>query len=158
MTWKKGICHVYDKELNKVKEFKYDGDGWGLAYDGNKDELIMSNGTSRLYFLDPKTFEEKRSIIVRDGGRTVDALNELEYTGGKLYANRWKWDYICQIDPETGELLAKIDLKGLWNRNERPNEGVLNGIAIDENGRLIVTGKYCPFIYEIKLKDLPQPQ
>ncbi len=148
LTWKKGICHVYDKQLNKLDlEFKYDGQGWGLTYDGN--HLVMSDGTSRLFFLDPETFEEVRSVNVRNGLASINGLNELEYTGGKIYANRWQWDTIYKIDPDTGKVEGLIDLKNIWPKNQRPEEGVLNGIAVDDRGKLIVTGKYCPNIFEI---------
>ena len=148
ITWKEEVCHVYDKELNKVKEFKYSGHAWGLAYDGT--HLIMSNGTSRLYFIDPETFEDVRVVTVRNGRRAVDNLNELEFTGGSIYANRLNWDNIYEINPETGQVDSIIELNGLWE--DRPREGVLNGIAVDsKNGKIIVTGKYCPTIFEIEL-------
>lgn len=149
LTWKKGICHVYDKELNKIREYQYDGQGWGLAYDGT--HLIMSDGTSRLYFLDPETFKEVRTINVRSGMASINSLNELEFTGGMIYANRWQYDSIYEIDPKTGKVNGIIDLQGIWPHDQRPAEGVLNGIAVDEKGKIIVTGKYCPSVFEIEL-------
>lgn len=150
LTWKSGICHVYDRELNKIKDFKYRGQGWGLTYDGT--DLIMSDGSSRLFFIDPETFENKRVVTVQAGRKRISQLNELEYTGGRIYANKWNSDSVYQIDPKTGNVLGIINLGGLWPNNERPAEGILNGIAVDSGRRqVIVTGKYCPQIYEIKL-------
>ena len=148
ITWKEEVCHVYDKELNKIKDFKYRGHGWGLAYDGK--HLIMSNGSSSLYFIDPETFEDVRKVAVRNGRRPINDLNELEYSGGSIYANRLNHDNIYEINPTTGQIESIIELSGLWE--DRPREGVLNGIAVDsKTGRIIVTGKYCPKIFEIKL-------
>jgi glutamine cyclotransferase len=148
LTWKEGVCHVYDLDLNKVREFKYDGQGWGLTYDGQY--LIMSDGTARLHFIDPETFEDQRVITVKLGYSSINGLNELEYTGGYIYANRLDWDSVYEIDPKTGDVESIIDLSGLWD--DRPPEGVLNGIAVDADSRqLIVTGKYCPHIFEIEL-------
>ena len=148
ITWKNEVCYVYDKELNKVKQFAYQGHGWGLAYDGT--HLIMSDGTARLHFIDPETFEDVRVVTVRNGQRPVNNLNELEYSGGSIYANRLNVDRIYEINPATGQVESIIDLSGLWE--DRPAEGVLNGIAVDSNnGKLIVTGKYCPKLFEIEL-------
>ncbi len=151
LTWKKGICHVYDMELNKLKEFKYSGQGWGLTYDG--EHLIMSDGTSRLRFLDPENFEEVKSVKVMAGRNRIDSLNELEYAGGFVYANRWQWDSVYKIDPETGQVEGVIDLGSIWTN--RPREGMLNGIAVEsfgsKSGRVLVTGKYCPTMFEIKV-------
>lgn len=153
ITWKNEVCHVYDKELNKIKQFSYKGHGWGLAYDGT--HLIMSDGTARLHFIDPKTFEDVRVVTVRNGRLPINNLNELEYSGGSIYANRLNWDNIYEINPANGQVESIIDLSGLWE--DRPSEGVLNGIAVDsENGKVIVTGKYCPKIFEIKL--VPQTE
>ncbi|MEM9411285.1 MAG: glutaminyl-peptide cyclotransferase, partial [Planctomycetota bacterium] len=111
---------------------------------------------SKLYFRDPETFEEKRVVTVRLGRRNVGQLNELEYAGGFVYANRWNWDSIYKIDPKTGQVVAIIELSGLWTN--RPEEGVMNGIAVRrlsrKTGRVIVTGKYCPYIYEIELEKM----
>ena len=150
LTWKKGICYVYDRDLNELEKYEYDGQGWGLTYDGT--HLIMSDGTSRLYFLDPENFKEVRTVNVRNGMAYVSELNELEYTNGKVYANRWRHDNIYEIDPDNGKVTGIIELSNIWKRSERPSEGVLNGIAVDANAKkLIVTGKYCPKIFEIEL-------
>lgn len=155
VTWKAGKVFVYDRELNLVREHRYAGQGWGLTTDGNV--LIMSDGTARLRFLDPKTFDEVGGITVRDEKRRVGQLNELEYVNGNIYANQWNTDLIYEINPENGEVNAIIDLTNLWPTNERPREGVLNGIAFNpKTKKLLVTGKLCPKVYEVELKMIEQ--
>lgn len=152
LTWKSGKAFVYDLELEKVKEFEFEGEGWGLATNGT--DLIFSNGTTIIKFLDPATFEMRRSIRVRrPEGLRVGQLNELEYFGGKIYANQYLSDIIYEIEPESGVVTAVIDLSGLWPTKDRPRDGLLNGIAAIPNTRkLLVTGKLCPKIFEIELK------
>ncbi|MCE2791342.1 MAG: glutaminyl-peptide cyclotransferase [Planctomycetota bacterium] len=151
LTWKEETCFVYDSEFNRVEEFTYDTDGWGLT--STETELVMSNGTHRLSFRDPQTFEERRYAWVRMGGRLVPRLNELEYYAGKIYANQLDSDLVFVIEPQTGSVLSVIDLAGLWPYKERQKEGsVLNGIAVmPGTKRMFVTGKYCPKIYELEL-------
>ena len=150
LTWKGNKAFVYDRDFNKLKELEFEGQGWGLTSNGK--DLIFSDGSSELTFLDPETFEVRRSIRVRRGGLRVGQLNELEFFGGKIYANCYQTDFIYEIDPETGEVTAVIDLTGLWPMRERPADGVLNGIAINpETKNMLVTGKLCPTIFEIKL-------
>lgn len=152
LTWKEGICHVYDLNLEKISEFTYRGQGWGLTYDGK--HLIMSDGSAKLYFIDPETFEKQRVITVRNGHSYISGLNELEYTNGHIYANRLDQDNVYEIDPATGRVVSIIELGSLLK--DRPRENVLNGIAIDaDTQQLIVTGKYWPTIFEIKLKPKP---
>jgi glutamine cyclotransferase len=148
LTWQEGVCFVYDAEMNKVREFEYEGEGWGLTTDGNY--LIMSDGSSVLRFLDPKTFEEEKRVLVRINGRRASVLNELEYVDGKILANVWMQDLVYEIDPETGTVTNQIDLAGLWPISERPQEGVLNGIAFNPaTKKLLVTGKLAPEVWEI---------
>ncbi len=151
LTWKEGKCFVYDSKFELQQEFDYDTDGWGLT--STETDLVMSNGTHRLSFRDPQTFEERRYAWVRLGGRLVPRLNELEYYAGKIYANQLDSDWIYVIDPQTGNVLSIIDLAGLWPYKERQKEGsVLNGIAVMAGTkRMFVTGKYCPRIYELEL-------
>jgi len=152
LTWKAGKALVYDMDLNPIEEFSYPGEGWGLATDGN--DLILSDGSSVLKFIDPETFDIKKPLrVLREGGVFVGQLNELEYAGGKIYANRYQWDLIYEIDINTGNVVGIIDLAGLWPLSERPADGVLNGIAVTQDmpPRIFVTGKLCPFIYEIEL-------
>ena len=157
LTWKAGKALVYDMDLNPIEEFSYPGEGWGLATDGN--DLILSDGSSVLKFIDPETFDIKKPLrVLRKGGIAVGRLNELEYTGGKIYANRYLYDLIYEIDINTGNVVGIIDLAGLWPISERPTDGVLNGIAVtrDRPPRMFVTGKLCPYIYEIKLVQVPR--
>ncbi|HEX2497865.1 MAG TPA: glutaminyl-peptide cyclotransferase [Actinomycetes bacterium] len=153
LTWQSQTGFVYDRAtLRPLGTFRYPGEGWGLAYDGRR--LIMSDGTDRLRFLDPTTFVEVGSVLVRDAGRPVDQLNELEYIDGQVYANVWQTDRIVRIDPATGQVTAVIDLAGLLPAADRESGqvDVLNGIAYDAAGdRLFVTGKLWPKLYEIEL-------
>ncbi|HMB28226.1 MAG TPA: glutaminyl-peptide cyclotransferase [Blastocatellia bacterium] len=153
LTWQTQRAFVYDLDsFNKLREFSYAGEGWGLTRDAHS--LIMSDGSSRIRFIDPDTFEVQRLITVQDNGRDVLQLNELEYVKGEIYANIWMNDRIARIDPQSGKVNAWIDLSGLLPHEARPDPGaVLNGIAYDESSdRLFVTGKLWPKLFEIKLK------
>ena len=131
LTWKAGKAFVYDKALKPVKEFSYDGQGWGLTTDTIENELIMSDGSATLQFRDPDTFEIKRTLKVRrKSGLPVGQLNELEYAGGKLFANKYLSDLVYEIDPKSGAVTSIIDLTGLWPKRDRPLDGVMNGIAL----------------------------
>ena len=150
LTWQEHQAFVYDRELNQIKSFDYDSEGWGLTTNGK--ELIFSDGTSIIQFLDPETFQTRRSIKVRRGGFRVGKLNELEYAGGKIFANVYQTDLIYEIDPSSGDVTSVIDLTGLWPSQDRPEGGILNGIAFHTGKkRLLVTGKLCPYIYELEL-------
>lgn len=151
LTWKSHTAFVYNRELEVVGQREYSGQGWGLASNGT--DLIFSNGTSEIKFLDPETFEVRRSVRVLRGGLRVGQLNELEFVNGKIYANVYQTDFIYEIDPETGDVTAVIDLAGLWPMAERPRDGLLNGIAFNpKTKKLLVTGKLCPKIFEIELE------
>ena len=134
-----------------MPSFSYDGEGWGLTT--NKDGFILSDGTAELRFLDPKSFKEVKRLKVTDKGKEIKKLNELEFIDGKIFANVWLTNKIAKIDPDSGKVLAWIDLSNLVPQEHRgSNEAVLNGIAYDEeNDRLFVTGKLWPKLYEIKL-------
>jgi len=152
LTWRSRAGYVYDKQTFKPRTaFRYAGEGWGITSDGQ--QLIMSDGSATLRFLDPKTYQVTRRVVVRSQGRPVDRLNELEYIEGAIYANVWETDYIARISPQTGEVLGWIDLRGLLGPLERLHpDAVLNGIAYDAKGkRLFVTGKFWPKLFEIKL-------
>jgi glutamine cyclotransferase len=139
--------------LRRIREFHYEGEGWGLTHDGQ--HFIMSGGSSTLRFLDPETFAVAQSLLVKDGGRPVSDLNELEYVKVEVYANVWQSDRIARISPKTGEVLGWIDLKGLLkNTPPKPSQSnVLNGIAWDAGrGRLFVTGKLWPWLFQIEVK------
>jgi len=152
LTWQSEVGLVYDKRsFRLLKEFRYQGEGWGLTHDGRR--LIMSDGTATLRFLHPDTYVEVGRLTVFDGNGAVAGLNELEYVRGEVYANVWPTSRIVRIDPATGRVLAWLDLDTLSRRNAAFNpDAVLNGVAYDPRGdRLFVTGKLWPNLYEIRL-------
>ena len=153
LTWQHGVGFIYDAAtFEKLGEFKYSGEGWGLTTDGNS--LILTDGSHRIRFLDPETFATRKTINVLDRGRVIDSLNELEFIKGEIYANIWHDQRIARIDPNTGRVNGWIDLTGLRDASGATDEeGVLNGIAYDAAGdRLFVTGKLWPKLFEIRLK------
>ena len=152
LTYQSNVGFVYNKEtFELLSEFSYPTEGWGLTHDGKN--LIMSDGTPMLYFLDPKTFKQKHKIMVLDQDSPVWGLNELEYIDGEIYANVWPTERIVKIEPETGRVIGWIDLEGILTPEDHSEPvDVFNGIAYDAaNRRLFVTGKFYPKLYEIKL-------
>jgi glutamine cyclotransferase len=152
LTWQSHVGFVYDRETFELLDtFRYTTEGWGLTHDGTR--LIMSDGTSTLRFLDPETLEETGQVEVRDRNGPVLNLNELEYVEGEVWANVWYTDRIARIDPTTGLVVGWVDLRGLLGPRDRQSSvDVLNGIAYDaETGRLFVTGKLWPKLFEIEL-------
>jgi glutamine cyclotransferase len=152
LTWQEHTAFVYDRfSFRLLRTLSYPSEGWGLASDGK--ELILSDGTPDLRFLDPATFHELRRVTVKDHGQPVKELNELEMVRGEIYANVWHTDRIARISPKTGAVLGWIDLAGLLPANLRSSpEAVLNGIAYDPaHDRLFVTGKLWPRLYEIRV-------
>jgi glutamine cyclotransferase len=153
LTWQARKGFIYDPAtFQKQGEFAYATEGWGLTHDG--ESLIMSDGTHRIRFLDPTTFQTTRTLSVfDDSGEPVEHLNELEYVKGEIYANIWQTDRIVRLDPKSGKILGWVDLTGLLADKDRTDESdVLNGIAYDEKGnRLFVTGKLWPKLFEIEL-------
>jgi glutamine cyclotransferase len=149
LTWQSGIGFVYDQQtLKETGNFTYSTEGWGLTFDGV--HLIMSDGTSNLYFLDPSTFQRVNQIGVHDDNVSIDNLNELEYVNGDIYANIWHRQEIVIIDPNTGEVKGYIDLTGIYQTDDP--EAVLNGIAYDQTtNSLYVTGKNWPNLYQINI-------
>ena len=153
LTWQHQTGFIYDAQtFEKLGQFNYEGEGWGLTTDGKS--LILSDGTNRLRFIDPSNFRVTRTIEVLDRQSPVLELNELEYVEGEIYANVWHDDRIATIDPQTGHVTAWINLAGLMPEGELTDqEAVLNGIAYDPaNKKLFVTGKLWPRIFEIKIK------
>jgi glutaminyl-peptide cyclotransferase len=152
LTWQHQLGFVYDRKTFRQKRtFRYNTEGWGLAYDGTS-RLVMSDGSDTLSFLDPKTLAVIRTMRVQDAGRPVGNLNELEWIEGEIWANVWMTDRIARISPNTGEVNAWIDLTSLWPVAMRPSpsEQVLNGIAYDKaTRRIFVTGKKWPRLYQI---------
>lgn len=152
LTWQHQLGFVYDAlTFEKSGQFNYAGEGWGLANDGQS--LILSDGTNRIRFLNPDNFQVTKTIAVLDGKTAVAEINELEFVQGEIYANIWHADRIARIDPNTGKVVGWINLAGLLKPGEvQDEEAVLNGIAYDEaSGRLFITGKLWPKIFEIRL-------
>lgn len=151
LTWKNMEGFVLNKssfELEKTFPYKDSKEGWGLTYDGKR--LIKSDGSNKLYFLDPNTQQEMSSVDVYDENGQVNFLNELEYIDGKVYANVYEKDIIAIINPETGIVEGRINLVGIYQHAQYDNE--LNGIAYDQAGkRLFVTGKLWNTLFEIKM-------
>jgi glutamine cyclotransferase len=153
LTWQNQQGFIYDATtLAWQKNFSYQGEGWGLTDDGT--HLIMSNGSSKLQFIDPKSFRVLRELTVVDGGNAIDQLNELEFIEGEIFANIWQTNRIIRIDPKSGKVLGTLDLTGIHARESITHpDHVLNGIAYDpESQALFVTGKCWPKIYQIALE------
>ncbi len=155
LTWQSHTAFVYDRfSFRQLRTMRYPWEGWGLTSDGHS--LVLSDGTATLHFVDPATLKERRHVTVRDHGKPVIYLNELEYIRGQIYANVWHTDRIARIAPATGKVLGWIDLSGLLPAEEKSSpEAVLNGIAYDPaRNRLFVTGKLWPKLFEIQV--MPQ--
>jgi glutaminyl-peptide cyclotransferase len=151
-TWQSRIGFIYDRfSMRLVKQFTYDGEGWGMTRTAR--EIITSDGSDTLRFRDPATFKEVRHIVVHDGPQKIVQLNELEYVKGEIYANVWHSDRIARISPKDGRVLGWIDLTGILPDDQKVDaESVLNGIAYDAlHDRLFVTGKQWPKVFEIKV-------
>lgn len=152
LTWQSHVGFIYQQDtFAPLGQFAYPGEGWGLTHDESR--LIMSDGTATIRFLDPQTLQQTGAITVTDDQGPVLQLNELEYVDGVIYANIWQTDRIAEISPQTGQVLAWVDLTGLLGAEDRQQSvDVLNGIAYDAAGqRLFVTGKYWPKLFEITL-------
>ncbi len=152
LTWKEKTVYVFEPDTFKpIRTHTYQGEGWGLTNDGK--QLIMSNGSSELKFINPKDFSVIKTLEVKDGKQPVSNLNELEWIDGQIFANVYLTDRIARISPENGQVTGWLDLAGLRRQLTPPNRAeVLNGIAYDKSsGHLLVTGKYWPQIFEIKV-------
>lgn len=151
LTYREQTGFVYDRDtLEVLQEFRYQGEGWGLTYDGRN--LIMSDGSAKLHFLDPASHRRQRSLKVTRMGEVMGSLNELEYVEGRIYANVWLRNIIVEIDAITGHVTGEADLSELADRHAVSPDSVLNGIAYhSRNGTFLVTGKFWPALYEIKL-------
>lgn len=153
LTWQEKTVLVYTlKDFKKVKEFTFNTQGWGLTNDGK--ELILSDGSSNLYYYNPTNFQLLRTQSIMEGGSLSFNLNELEYIDGFIYANQWQAPYILKIDPSSGNIVGKIDLSNVWDRVKAkdPAADVPNGIAYDSaNKKIYITGKRWPELYEIEL-------
>lgn len=161
LTWKAGTCLVWDRTtLERVGRHSYEGEGWGLAWDGT--HLVMSDGGSELRFVDPDGFRVVRRLKVTSAGRPLRDLNELEWIRGEIWANIWRpdkrGDHIARIDPATGAVVAYVDCSALLPGRKRGTfERILNGVAYDPGeGRILVTGKNWPWMYEVRLPRSPR--
>jgi glutamine cyclotransferase len=157
LTYREKVGFIYDK--NTFKQIGTFSDtagpeGWGMCFDGKR--LYKDDSTNRIWFLDKDTYQQKGFIDVYDDKGAINMVNELEYIDGKLYSNIYTKDTILMINPKTGAVLQRINMKGLWPDKDRPanfdySNNVLNGIAWDEKGqRLFVTGKKWPHLYQVK--------
>jgi len=159
LTWQKGKCLIYDYASNDesftlLDEKAYEGEGWGLCNNGT--ELILSNGTQEIQFIDPETFEVKRSIQVFSDAGPFPQLNELEYIDNKIYANIYQTNAVVAIDPATGKVLELIDCSQVSARGGAAVGKELNGIAKDDQtGKLYMTGKKWSMLFEVKF--VPSP-
>jgi glutamine cyclotransferase len=153
ITWQNGDAFVYNVDtFNKEKTFSYQGEGWGLCYDGTN--LYMSDGSANLYKRNPETFEVSGQIQVKQNGQAVTQLNELECVGEFVYANIWQTDKIIKINKTNGQVIAEVDASSLLNSEERAElsrDAVLNGIAYNpEADTFYLTGKLWPKVFEVK--------
>jgi glutamine cyclotransferase len=152
LTWESGSAFVYaPDDLRQTGSFNFSGEGWGIT--SMDARLVISDGSSWLRLFNAGDYQQIASLQVTDGGRPLEGLNELETVDGLIYANVYPSDCIAQIDPQSGRVVAWIDLNGLMPLSERPHHSaVANGIAYNpETGELFVTGKLWPYIYQLKL-------
>jgi glutamine cyclotransferase len=152
LTWQSHKGFVYDlNTFRQLQEFAYDTEGWGLTYDGKN--LILSDGSSNLFYLDPQTFKPVKKLAVTMNGKPISDLNELDFIDGEIWSNVWQTDLIVRIDPSTGRVTSFLNLKGILAPSDKTGrEDVLNGIAYDaEKKRIFVTGKLWPRIFEIRV-------
>lgn len=156
LTYQTKIGFVYDlKTYKKLREFSFSFDeGWGMTSDGKN--LIASDGTNKIHFLDTLTLQETKIISIKDkSGTAVKNINELEWIEGYLYANQWQTNYILKIDVERGTVVGKMDLTSIAHKIEQvsPSVDVLNGIAYENKTKtILVTGKLWPALYALKFK------
>jgi glutamine cyclotransferase len=160
LSWKEQRATVFDKAtLNKIGEFTYSGEGWGLTHDNSA--LIMSDGSATLRWLDPTDFRSLKNLTVSGDGQPVENLNELEWIPARagqparILANIWQTNYIVAIDPDSGNVTARLDLSQLYPRGQRSaHADVLNGIAFDpRDNTLLITGKFWPSVFRLRLDE-----
>jgi glutamine cyclotransferase len=154
LTWQSNVAYVYNiNDITKpIQTFKWPYEGWGITNNGT--DLIISDGSANLYFVNPQDFKVKSTIAVQTNLGPVDNLNELEWIDGSVYANIYTTDKIVKIDPESGHVTGIMELKNLLQPNEvvEGRTDVLNGIAYDSATKtMYVTGKRWPKLFEVKL-------
>ncbi|HOX82166.1 MAG TPA: glutaminyl-peptide cyclotransferase [Chryseolinea sp.] len=157
LTYKHNIGFIYDaKTYKKIGEFPFTTstkEGWGMTHDDTN--LIISDGSEHLYFLDSVTLKTVKTISVKENGSRLKQINELEFVNGYIFANVWQTNFIVKIDPSSGKVVGRLDLTALNNeiRAINPQANEMNGIAYDKNSKcLLVTGKFWPKAYLIKVK------
>jgi len=154
LTWKGHIGFVYDiNSFQKTSEFQYEHEGWGITHDGKN--LIVSDGTDKIHFLDTATLKEIKVLDVKQGSSPIDKLNELEFIDGYLFANRWMTNEVLKIDLSNGNVVGRLDLTELARQANQvnPTADVLNGIAYEKkSGLLLVTGKWWPLLFAMRLE------
>jgi glutamine cyclotransferase len=167
LSWQNHEVYVYNLKtgLQKINTLAWSGEGWGITNDGT--QLIISDGSDKLYFVEPRTLKLKKVLSVRDQYGAVNNLNELEMIEGYIFANRWQYDYILKIDPSTGLVIATLGMKDFLKRNTKKDlsyldvpgstaqqsGAVLNGIAYNKEKKTIfITGKLWPEVFEIRLQ------
>lgn len=153
LTWRSKICFIYDANSFKLLNSSVfpNAEGWGLTNDGT--HLIMSDGTSKLTYFKPDSFEKVKQITVTENGSTVKNLNELEYVDGFIYANIWMTNTIVKVEASSGKVVAKADFSKLYQDAFQSNSSILemNGIAYDDKSdEFLLTGKFWPKIYRVK--------
>ncbi len=157
LTWRSGLGLIYRQaDLSPQQLFQVPGEGWGITNDG--EQLIYSDGSALLHFVDPSTMTLKRSLTVRENGEPLPFLNELEWIEGRVWANVWRSNRLVVINPQSGAVEASISLEGLLPLEEyQEGTDVLNGIAYDRrDGSIWVTGKRWPWLYRIERVPLEQ--
>jgi glutamine cyclotransferase len=168
LSWQNHEVYLWDvkkQPFKKLATLPWSGEGWGITNDGN--QLIISEGSDKLYFVQPGTLKLNKVLSIRDQYGAVNNLNELEIIGGYIYANRWQYDYILKIDPATGFVAGLINLQDFLVKNSKAdlsylskpgttatdNGAVLNGIAFNpEKETIYITGKLWPEVFEIRIE------
>jgi glutaminyl-peptide cyclotransferase len=150
LTWQSGVAYTYDASTLAPRDsFHYAGEGWGLATDGTS--LIMSDGSDSLRFLSPATFAVERVVRVRYNGAPIYKLNELEYVNGEVLANVYETNWVLRIDATTGVVRELLDFTELY-RDRSAGAEVMNGIAVTPTGELLLTGKFWPVMFQVRLR------
>lgn len=152
LTFREGVAIQRDRDtLAERRRVSYTGEGWGLCHDAANNRLVMSNGTDRLTFRDPQSFEQTGEAAIKSGDDPVSKINELECAHGAVFANIFETDTIVRIDPASGQVTADVDLTGLLPAEQRARADVLNGIAaVPGTDEFLVTGKYWPTMYRVR--------
>lgn len=150
LSWRDGVALEWDRATFRLlRQVPLTGEGWGLCHDGTR--LVRSDGTDRLHFHDPATFAEAGGVDVTLDGQPVTRLNELECVGGQVWANIWRTDRIVRIDPADGRVTAVVDAAGLLDARRRASTDVLNGIAAVGGDEFLLTGKYWPSTFRVRM-------